>query len=230
MTAKLVGDDRMLTTSREQYRRLAATLHRMQATNGIKVILVASAVAGEGKTLTAANLALTFGGSYKKKVLLIDADLRRPSLARTFNLPGSPGLADGLLRGHEGPLPLHQISPLLSVLTAGRATPDPMAGLTSDRMHQLITEARDAFDWCIVDTPPIGLMTDANLLSSIADGTVLVVKAGDTPYHLVRRAVEALGQETILGIVLNRAIEGHHASKYYAYYHYAPDLKSAKGR
>ena len=96
-SAKLVGDDRMLTTSREQYRRLAATLHRIQATSGLKVVMIASAVAGEGKTLTAANLALTFSESYEQNVLLIDADLRRPSLARTFGVPSSPGLSDGLL-------------------------------------------------------------------------------------------------------------------------------------
>lgn len=222
MSTKLVGDERMLTSSREQYRRLAATLHHIQATSGLKVVLIASAVAGEGKTLTAANLALTFSESYEREVLLIDADLRRPSLARTFNIPASPGLSDGLTRGFEGKLPLQQVSPRLSVLPAGPATPDPMAGLTSARMRQLITEARAAFDWVIIDTPPIGLMTDASLLSAIADGTVLVVKANSTPYDLVQRAVDALGPGHLLGAVLNRATAASHSDKYYDYYHYAP--------
>ena len=230
MSTKLVGDDRMLTTSREQYRRLAATLHHLQTASGIKVIIIASAVAGEGKTLTAANLALTFSASYQRRVLVIDADLRRPSMARTFNIPGSPGLTDGLLRGFEGQLPLHPVSPYLSVLTAGKATADPMAGLTSLRMMQLITEARGAFDWVVIDTPPIGLMTDATLLAAMADGVVLVVKANATPYHLVKRAAEALGQGKILGTVLNRASEGHKHSKYYDYYHYAPTEPKGKAR
>jgi len=230
MASKLVGDDRMLTTSREQYRRLAATLHHLQMASGIKVVLIASAVAGEGKTLTAANLALTFSASYQKRVLLIDADLRRPSLARTFNVAGTPGLSDGLVRGHEGPLPLHQVSTYLSVLPAGKATPDPMAGLTSVRMQQLLTEARDGFDWVVIDTPPIGLMTDASLIAAMADGVVLVVKANTTPYHLVQRAAEALGEGKVLGTVLNRARDGHHHSKYYDYYHYAPVPPKGKTR
>jgi len=222
LSTKLVGDERMLTTSREQYRRLAASLHHLQEIHGLKVVLIASAVAGEGKTLTAANLALTFSESYERDVLLIDADLRRPSLARTFGIPSIPGLSDGLLRDFDGKLPLQQVSDRLSVLPAGRSTPDPMAGLTSERMKQLVTEARAAFDWVILDTPPIGLMTDASLLASIADGTVLVVKANSTPFDMVRRAVEALGQKRLLGVVLNRATTPSHGDKYYDYYHYAP--------
>jgi capsular exopolysaccharide synthesis family protein len=224
-STKLVGDEHMLTTSREQYRRLAATLHHIQATNGIKVILVASAVAGEGKTLTAANLALTFSESYERNVLLVDADLRRPSLARTFAVPASPGLTEGLMQGEIGPLPLHPVTARLSLLPAGKPTTDPMAGLTSRRMRELIDEARASFDWVIIDTPPVGLMTDANLLSAIADGTVLVIKANATPYHIVQRAIDALGREKIIGAVLNRTLEQGHGDKYYDYYRYvsAPD-------
>jgi Mrp family chromosome partitioning ATPase len=115
---------------------------------------------------------------------------------------------------------VQQITARLSVLPAGRPTPDPMAGLTSVRMRELIQEARQTFDWVIIDTPPVGLMTDANLLSAIADGTVLVVKANSTPYHLVQRAIDALGREQLLGAVLNRATEQHRGDKYYDYYKY----------
>jgi Mrp family chromosome partitioning ATPase len=114
------------------------------------------------------------------------------------------------------------VSPRLAVLPGGKATPDPMAGLTSPRMKQLIDEARAAFDWVIIDTPPIGLMTDASLLAAIADGTVLVVKANSTPYHLAQRAIDALGSGRLLGAVLNRATESSQSDKYYDYYHYAP--------
>ena len=85
-----------------------------------------------------------------------------------------------------------------------------MAGLTSERMRRLIDEAREAFDWVIIDTPPVGLLTDANLLASMVDGAVLVVKAGSTPYDLVKRAVDAIGRERLLGVVLNRADEQPH--------------------
>jgi capsular exopolysaccharide synthesis family protein len=233
LATKLVGDERMLTTSREQYRRLAATLHHIQATSGIKVVLIASAVAGEGKTLTASNLALTFSESYERNVLLVDADLRRPSLARTFGVPASPGLSEGLMAVQPGPLPLQQVTERLSVLPGGRPTPDPMAGLTSLRMRELIDEARGAFDWVILDTPPVGLMTDARLLSAIADGVILVVKANSTPYTLVQRAIDALGREQLIGAVLNCATEQGPGDKYYDYYHYgyaaAPRGAAAEG-
>jgi protein-tyrosine kinase len=222
-SARMVGNNQMLTVSREQYRRLAASLHHMQTMNGVKVILVVSALAGEGKTLTASNLALTFSESYDRDVLLIDADLRRPSLARTFGIQASPGLSDGLAKDFKGRLTPQRVSDRLTVLPAGRPMPDPMAGFTSAWMRQLIAEARESFDWVIIDTPPIGLMTDANLLSSMSDGVVLVVKANATPYQLVKRAVDAIGPDRLLGAVLNRATEKGHSDRYYYYdyRHYA---------
>jgi Mrp family chromosome partitioning ATPase len=90
------------------------------------------------------------------------------------------------------------------LLTAGRASADPMAGLVSARARDLIDDARARFDWVIIDTPPIGLLSDANLLSAMADGTLFVVRAGATPYELVQRAIETIGRGRILGVVLNR--------------------------
>lgn len=231
-SSRLVGNHDMLTVSREQYRRLAASLHQMQAMNGVKVILIVSAMANEGKTLTASNLALTLSESYGRDVLLVDADLRRPSLARTFGIPASPGLSDGLTGNLNGKLTPPRVSERLTVLPAGRAMHDPMAGLTSPWLRQLVAEARDSFDWVIIDTPPIGLMTDANLLAHVADGVVLVVKANETPYQLVKRAVDAIGPSRLLGAVLNRVTEKRQAERYYYghYRHYAqPSGKHDKG-
>ena len=219
LAEKVVVDENMAQESREQYRRLAATLHHGQAANGLKVVMIASAVAGEGKTLTASNLALTLSESYQRNVLLVDADLRRPSIHTVFKVVGSPGLADGLMSVEDRKLPLHVISPRLTILPAGTPSSDPMAGLTSTRMRYLLDEAREAFDWVIIDTPPVGLLTDANLLAAMVDGIVLVVKAGSTPYGLVRRAVDMIGAPRVLGIVLNRATA--HALEYrygYGYY------------
>ncbi len=211
----------MLPASREQYRRLAATLHHHQTDNGLKVVMIASAMMGEGKTLTAANLALTLSESYQRSVLLIDADLRRPSLNKVFGINGAPGLAEGLSALEEGKVTLHQVSPRLSVLPAGKPSSDPMAGLTSGRMRRVIDEARESFDWVILDTPPVGLLTDANLLAAMVDGTVLVVQAGSTPYDLVKRAVEAIGAARVLGVVLNRADTQAHGYGYgYGYEYY----------
>lgn len=224
LAEKIVIDSNMLPASREQYRKLAAALHHAQEARGIKVVMIASAVPGEGKTLTASNLALTLSESYRRSVLLVDADLRRPTLHTIFRIDNSAGLSDGLTGAVER-LPVRQVSSALAVLPAGRPSQDPMAGLTSDRMRRLLDEARGVFDWIIIDTPPVGLLADANLLGAMVDGVVLVVKAGSTPYDLVKRAIETLGRERILGTVLNRAAaQGHpHAyGQYHGYYGATP--------
>ena len=203
----------------EQYRKLAGILHHAQLERSLKVVMVTSAMAGEGKTLTATNLALTFSESYRRSVLLIDADLRRPTLHETFQVPNLSGLGDSLRAEAEQKLSLVQVSPRLTLLTAGRPDPDPMSGLTSDRMQRLFDEAASRFDWVIVDTPPIGLLPDARILAQMADSTLLVVRAAKTPYALVQRAVATLGRERILGVVLNRTEEGLDGSySYYTYY------------
>jgi capsular exopolysaccharide synthesis family protein len=200
---KLVVGQAAKPTSVEQYRKLAATLHHTQVDRGIRVVMIASALPGEGKTLTATNLALTLSESYRRRVLLIDADLRRPSQHDVFQVPNVSGLSDGLAAEAEHKLSLVQISPLLSLLTAGRPEPDPMGALTSERMRRVINEAAAAFDWVILDTPPVGLLTDANLLAAMVDVAVIVVRAGLTPVAAVQRATEAIGRERVLGIVLN---------------------------
>ncbi len=223
LAGKLVIDQTMLPGSREQYRRLAAVLHHAQVATGLRVVMVASAVVGEGKTLTAGNLSLTLSESYERRVLLMDADLRRPSLHAIFNVETVPGLSDALGSPEPQPLPLHQVSQRLTLLPAGRPSSDPMAGLTSVRMRELLEEARETFDWIIIDTPPIGLMTDANLLAAMADGALLVIKAGTTPYQLAERAIEAIGRDRLLGVVLNRATDlADHGNKYYNYYYGRP--------
>jgi capsular exopolysaccharide synthesis family protein len=154
-------------------------------------------------------------------VLLIDADLRRPSLHTTFNLGQPTGLSEALTSPEDQKLSLHAVSATLTILPAGKPSADPMAMLTSRRMRHVVQEAKDAFDWVVIDTPPVWLLADANLLASMVDGTVLVVKAGATPFSLVRRAVEAIAPARVLGVVLNLA-DVHGREYRYGYdYHYA---------
>jgi receptor protein-tyrosine kinase len=201
-------EDRLISSAADpilsdQFRRLAATLIHGQRDGHVKIIMVTSATPGEGKTLTALNLALVLSQSFRRRVLLIDADLRRPRISEVANLAVSGGLAEALKAPTDEKVPLVQLSETLSLLPAGRPDPDPLSGLTSSRMHRLLTEASDRFDWVIVDTPPVGAAADADLLSAMAHGTVLVVRAGQTSYDAVRRAIETLGRERILGVVLN---------------------------
>ena len=217
LAEKVVLDTKMEATSREQYRRLSAVLHDAQANRGTRVIMLASAVASEGKTLTATNLALTLSESYQRRVLLIDADLRKPALHTIFKLDTTAGLSDGLAANGEANLLVRQLTPRLSLLPGGRPNSDPMAGLTSERMRKLIEEAKEEFDWVIIDTPPIVLLPDANLLASMVDAAILVVRAESTPHHLVKRAVDAIGHKRILGVVLNQA--SHKEMPYGGHYH-----------
>ena len=189
----------------EQYRRLAARLLMAQAEKGTRIVMVTSAFAGEGKTLTATNLALTLGESYKRNVLLIDADLRRPWIHEMFQVPNASGLNDGLRDAADRKIPLLHFTEHLSILTAGRPDPDPMSVLSGERMRRVIAEAGARFDWVIVDTPPVALLTDAHLLSSLVDTVLLVIQAGQTPLAAIKTAVQAVGRERILGVVLNRA-------------------------
>jgi capsular exopolysaccharide synthesis family protein len=202
---KLVVSSAVPQAIRENYRRLAATLHHAQAETGLKTLMVTSAMPEEGKTLTATNIALTLSESYQRRVLLIDADLRRPALADVFQLPNVFGLNEVLTSVQERRVSLTQVSRHLSVLTSGAPDQDPMRALTSERMQRLLKEAAAGFDWVIIDTPPIGILTDAKLLSAMVDGALLVIRAGKTPARLVQKAVEAIGRTRIVGVVLNRA-------------------------
>ena len=139
-------------------------------------------------------------------MLLIDADLRRPRLREMFALPASEGLTDSLTLPRGGRLPVHQVTPTLWVLTAGRAVPDPMSLLVSPAMKQLLDDARDAFDWVVVDTPPIAILPDANLLAAMIDTALLVVSARvDAVPDGAARGRRRSAPTRILGVVLNRA-------------------------
>jgi capsular exopolysaccharide synthesis family protein len=204
LSARLVVSEDVPQATIEQYARLAASLHQAQAEQGLKTVMLASALPREGKTLTAANLALTLSESYRQRVLLVDTDLRGASLHGLFGIPMGPGLGD-FLDERIARLPIVAVSEMLSVLPAGQSTENPVAGLVSDRMKLLVQSAAEQFDWVLLDTGPLALLSDANLVARLTDGVVIVIAAGSTPYPMVQRAIAAVGPERILGVVLNRA-------------------------
>jgi capsular exopolysaccharide synthesis family protein len=211
-------------TSTEQYRRLAGRLYLAQAEHGTRIVMVTSALPGEGKTLTATNVALTLAESYKRQVLLIDADLRRPWIHEMFQVPNLSGLNDGLRSEEDHKIPLLRLTDHLSILTAGRPDRDPMSVLSSDRMKRVLQEASARFDWVVIDTPPVALLTDAHLLASLVDAVLIVIQSGKTPLAPINKAIEAVGRERVLGIVLNRA---DNAAVYRAYDYYGAYGQSA---
>jgi capsular exopolysaccharide synthesis family protein len=203
----------------EQYRRLAASLLELKPADGESMsLLVTSALPREGKTLTAVNLALTLSESYERRVLLIDADLRRPTVHEVLRTGNVVGLIDAL-RSQRTELPVERISPRLGVLTAGRPQSDPMAALTSERMVSILEDARRTYEWIILDAAPAAILPDAPLLSRLVAATLLVIGAGSSPHTMVERAIAEIGRERIIGTVVN-AIADHEipATDYYGYY------------
>lgn len=199
----------------EQYRRLAAQLIQAGVDHGVKVVMIASAVRGEGKSLTSANLAVTLARSYQRETLLIDADPRSPTQHHIFRVDNTRGLTDWVHGGPDTTPATIQVMPSLTLMTAGRPTMDPMAGLSSARMKALIAEAKGAFDIVLIDTPPVTQVPDASVLVPLVDTALLVIKAGATPHATIEQAVNALGRERILGTVLNRADNTTSAGRYW---------------
>jgi capsular exopolysaccharide synthesis family protein len=201
----------------EQLRGLAAALHQAQAGSGLRVLLVTSAEPGEGKSLTCMNLALTLSESYRRRVLLIDADLRRPSLHEIAQVSNRVGLRDILSGPTDQKLPVYKLSKTLTLVPAGKPDMNPMVALSSPRMGKVLAEAAAVFDWVIVDAPPLLPVADATLLAPMCDASLLVVKAGQTHYAAAQKAADMLDRERILGVVLNGAVVGRGGGYRYEY-------------
>jgi len=206
----------------EQFRRASATLIEAQAAGNLKVLLVASASPGDGKTLTALNLALVLGRSYGRRVLLIDGDLRRPSLHRVVGVPNRSGLADALQAQSDVRLEVTPITETVTLLPAGPADPDPLRSLSSARMKRVLHEAAQRFDWVIIDSAPVGVVADASVLATLTDGIVFVVRAEHSQYPDVKKAMQTLGHERILGVILN-GVSGNW--DYKNYYKRPPEME-----
>jgi len=200
---KLVNDPTVSPVSIEQYRRLAATMHHIQAEQKLRHLMVSSTSPREGKTLTIVNLALTLSESYGRRVLLIDADLRRPSVHDVFGISNRYGLSHAI-ESDSMELRTTRVCRNLWVLPAGTPDGNPTAALASRQMERLLGDATSAFDWVLLDAPPFGLVADTTLLARLVRAVILVIGAGSTQYPSVEKAVAELGREYIVGTVLNR--------------------------
>jgi protein-tyrosine kinase len=207
----------------EQFRRLAASLHHAKRSHELRRIMVTSAAPGDGKTTTAINLALVLAESYRYNVLLIDADLRRPSIPRVVNLVEGSGLSDALRSPREQKLALVALTPSLTLLPAGRPTSNSIEALTSPRMRHILDEADTRFDWVVIDAPPVEASTDARLLAEMVDGTLFVIRAARTQHAAAQKAIDTLGRDRVLGVILNGAIAP--SEKDYYYYSAEPSVK-----
>jgi capsular exopolysaccharide synthesis family protein len=185
---------------------------------------VASANPGEGKSTLALTLAVSLS-QFEKKVLLVEADMRRPVLRKRLGLPGTDGLST-LLSDREAVINTTQIpdTPNLYILPAGPTPPYPAELLGSQRMHTLIDQWREEFDFIVVDSPPVLPVTDSQLLEEVADATVLLARVGYTTRAALERAYKLLlvhrkdAARPTIGVVLN--FVERRSSAYYGYYGY----------
>jgi protein-tyrosine kinase len=206
-------------TPAEEFRTLRTRMNHLQTVQPLHTIIVSSPSPAEGKTFTAVNLALAESHLAESSVLLGDFDLRRPIMHNLFQVNRSPGLSDFLTGQCTFPQALRKIEGMnLYLLPAGSPVKNPLELLNTRQAKALFEELPRCFHWAIFDTPPLLFSADANLLATLADGTILVVKIGSTTFDNVTRAIQSLCENNVLGIVANGARASELYSKYTYYY------------
>jgi len=206
-------------TPAEEFRTLRTRLNHLQTLQPLHTVVVTSPSPAEGKTFSAVNLALAQSHLAENSVLLGDFDLRRPIVHNLFQINRAPGLSDYLTGQCTFPQALRRIEGMnLYVLPAGSPVKNPLELLNMKQAKALFEELPRTFSWAIFDTPPLLFSADANLLATMADGTILVVKIGSTTYDNVTRAMQSLCENNVLGIVANGARASELYSKYTYYY------------
>lgn len=224
----------------EEFRTLRTRLNHMKSLQPIHTVVVTSASPAEGKSLTAANLALAQSHLNGNATLLADFDFRRPVVHTLFGVDRSPGITDYLLGKVELHEAIHKVAGSdLYIMPAGEAVINPLELLNLREVQELLARLPSVFQWVIMDSPPLLFAADANLLSTLSHGTLLVVRIGHTTIDSVTRAMQSLCDNNVIGIVVNGARRGELYSKY-TYYHsyYTPkaedqereDLEMGAGR
>lgn len=201
----------------EQYRALRYLVEQRHRTDGLTVIAVSSAAVGDGKTTTAVNLAGALAQGPEARILLLEADLRRPSIGELlgFGSSGRPGLVDAILNPNvsldQVVLPRPPFN--LSVVLAGQTPPSPYEILKSPRLAELLDEARQQYDCVVLDTPPLVSFQDSRVIARWVDGIILVVAAHRTPRRLVEEALNVVDPTKMLGFVFNG--DDHGLARFY---------------
>ena len=191
----------------EQYRTIRTSIQFAGMKNDTRVIMVTSPNPGEGKTTVATNLAIVFA-QQENQVLLIDADLRKPSLHYIFQTANLRGLSNLLYHGNNLCEDVQSVGiEGLDLLTSGPIPPNPAELLNMKRMHWILQEARKSYDYIIIDTPPVQAVADPLILAQKCDGVVLVVSSGKTSMSDCIKAKELLAKNgaTLLGTIINKS-------------------------
>ena len=223
--SKLVCFTQSESLASEKFRFLATRLRHMQQKRTLKRLVITSSVTGEGKSMVAGNLACALAGG-RQRVLLIEGDLRRPSLGQQLGLRELPGLSQLLQNAggeHGNIAALENFG--LCVLLAGDFHNNPLEFMEQGKLSALLDKLEADFDWMVIDSPPILPLADTSIWVRLADAVMLVTRPSVTPKRQLQRALEAIEQSKLLGAVLNASAE---ATTNHYYYHYAPHPAAPK--
>lgn len=214
----------------EQFRTLRSRLYRLRQKQAVKTILVTSPLPREGKSFVSANLSQMFAQQHGCRTLLIDADLRRSRLHEYLGAPCSPGLPD-YLSGKADEYAIVQRSPVPDLFfIPGGLAHRPAELIGTGRMKLLLEELKPLFDWIVIDSPPVNVVSDVGVLAGLSDGVVLVVRSGFTRYGIAQRARDELKDRPLLGVVLNAAPQDGNLDTYYSYGGYYSDSQNGAGK
>lgn len=214
----------------EQFRTLRTRLYHLREASPLKKVLVTSAVAAEGKTFVATNLAQAIARERDRRVLLIDADLRKPALHQPLGAPLSPGLSD-YLRDQAGDADIiqHGQEGNLCFIAAGNPQSNSSELLSNGGLEKLLDRVTPLFDWVIIDSPPCLPVADANVIAGLCDGVLLIVRARSTSSVVADRARKELQKRKVVGVVMNAVEEvDSYGSSYYPGYGAALRTNSEK--
>jgi len=213
----------------EELRLLRARVRRLADERGISCLALTSALPGEGKSTVALGLAAALAREHGKRVLLIEADLRRPTLGARLGLPNAPGVAEWL-NGQLPQITLRRVKPAgLFMVVAGQAPVDNAESLGSPAMESMLQAARGAFDFVLLDLPPVLPVADTTLVQDLVDGFLFVVRSRVTPREAIVEALSRLRAEKVLGLVLNDQHEYRHSYRNAAYKRYGMSYGVPRG-
>src|ERR1700683_38785 len=211
----VVGKEESLAA--EKFRFLGVRLRQLRQTRPLKKILITSSIPQEGKSTVAANLACTLARRRQQKTLLLEGDLRRPTLAERFGLGRTPGLCEWLSGQTEG-INLYRLESLgLWVLPAGAAPQNPLELMQSGKLAPLMRQFEAWFDWIVIDSPPVLPLADASMWSRLADGILLVTRNGTTEKRQTQVGLEQIEKAQLLGALVNSSTNAAHTDYYQRY-------------
>ena len=204
----------------EAYRNIRTGIEFSNLDKDLKIICITSSKKDEGKTTVLSNLGVSFA-KIDKKVLLIDADLRNPSISKMFDTSNAQGLMDILLgKRNIQDCVKKTKQENLYILTGGTIPPNPAEVLSSKKMSEFIESIKDEYDYIFIDSPPVGVVSDASIISAYSDGVIFVVGANEVDSNLAKIAKERLDnvKANIVGVILNK-FKTDTNSEYYNYYY-----------